>query len=497
MVILDGRNLKINDLDRIARGETGVRISPRAWTGIRRAERFVRKRISERVPVYGLNTGFGALAQVRIDDRDLLKLQNNILLSHNAGVGPPFPERFVRAAMVLRINTLVRGHSGVSPALIRSLAAMLNRNLIPVVPTQGSVGASGDLAPMAAIGLVITGRGEALYRGRRLPARAALFRAGLKPYTLKPKEGLSLLNGTQFSTGIAALVNREGSDIMDTADICGALSVEGLKGTDSQFDENIFRVRPHPGARTAARNIRQLLRGSKILKEHRDCKKVQDPYSLRCMAQVHGAARDLFAFSRRTVEIEINSVTDNPLIFPNLNRILNGGNFHAEPIAFCLDIMAIGLAEIASIAERRIFRLLDHELSGLPPFLTRRPGLNSGLMMAQTTAAALVSQNKILCHPASVDSIPTSADQEDHVSMSMNAGLKAREVLENTKYVLAIELLCAGQAIDLLRPLRTSPRLEKIKARIRKAAPFIDHDRELTPDIERIKGLIDRHEIKL
>ena len=495
MVILDGRTLKINDLYRIAGGETGIKISGRAWPGVRRAERFVRKRLSDRVPVYGLNTGFGALAQVRIADRDLIKLQNNILLSHNSGVGPPFPDRLVRAAMVLRINTLVRGHSGISPGLIRSLTAMVNRGIIPIVPTKGSVGASGDLAPMAAIGLAITGKGEAIYRGRRMPTRAALVKAGLKPYALKPKEGLSLLNGTQFSTAIAALINREGSELLDTADISGALSAEGLMGTDTQFDKNIFMLRPHPGAQTSARNIRGLLKGSKILKKHRDCKKVQDPYSLRCMAQVHGAVRDLFDFTRRTVEIEMNSVTDNPLVFPEENRILSGGNFHAEPIAFALDIMAIGLSEIASIAERRVFRLLNHELSGLPPFLTRKPGLNSGLMMAQTTAAALVSQNKILSHPASVDSIPTSADQEDHVSMSMNAGLKAMEVLDNAKYVLAIELLCAGQAIELLRPLRTSPRLGKVLNRIRKTVDFIDHDREITPEIEKIKGLIDRHSL--
>lgn len=495
MVTLDGRSLTIDALDRIARDKTAIRISPRVWPGVRRAAQFVRQRAHAREAIYGLNTGFGALAQLRIGDKDLLRLQENILLSHNAGVAKPFPAGLVRAAMVLRINTLIRGNSGVSAGLIRLLTAMVNRNVIPVVPTKGSVGASGDLAPMAAIGSAVIGKGEVLYRNRRMPTRVAFKIAGLKPCTLGPKEGLSLLNGTQFSAAIAALVSEEGAEILDLCDISGALSVEGLKGTARQFNANIFKVRPYPGARISARNIRELLRGSKILKEHRDCKKVQDPYSLRCMAQVHGAVRDLFAFGRKTVEIEINSVTDNPLIFPAQNLVLSGGNFHAEPIAFCLDIMAIGLAEIAAIAERRVFRLLDHELSGLPPFLAKKPGLNSGLMMAQTTAAALVGQNKILCHPASVDSIPTSADQEDHVSMSMNAGLKAMEVLENTKYVLAIELLCACQAIDLLRPLRTSPRLEGIKNRIRRAVPFLDADRELSPLIEKIKELIDQGKI--
>jgi histidine ammonia-lyase len=495
MVTLDGRSLTIDALDRIARGKTAIRISPRVWPGVRRAAQFVRQRAHVRNAIYGLNTGFGALAQLRIDDRDLLRLQENILLSHNAGVAKPFPTGLVRVAMTLRVNTLIRGNSGVSEELIRLLTAMVNQNVIPVVPTKGSVGASGDLAPMAAIGSAIIGKGEVFYRNRRMPTRVAFKKTGLKPCALGPKEGLSLLNGTQFSTAIAALISEEGSRILDLCDITGALSVEGLKGTASQFNPMIFKVRPYPGARISARNIRELLRGSKILKEHRDCKKVQDPYSLRCMAQVHGAVRDLFTFGRRTVEIEINSVTDNPLLFPAQNLILSGGNFHAEPIAFCLDIMAIGLAEIAAIAERRVFRLLDHELSGLPPFLAKKPGLNSGLMMAQTTAAALVGQNKILCHPASVDSIPTSADQEDHVSMSMNAGLKAMEVLENTKYVLAIELLCACQAIDLLRPLRTSPRLEGIKKRIRRAVPFLDADRELTPLIEKIKELIDQGKI--
>lgn len=491
MVILNGRNLTIAQLEDISRRRQSVRIAPQLWQKIRRSRRYLDRKIAEAKPVYGLNTGFGALAQIPIRSADRLRLQRNIILSHNAGVGPPFPVSIVRSAMTLRINTLIQGNSGVSAELIKLLLSMLNHDIVPIVPTKGSVGASGDLAPMAAIGAAVIGRGQVMHQGRLMSARKAMTRCGLQPHELRPKEGLSLLNGTQFSTAVACQIWQQGSRLLDIADLSGAMSLEGLKGTDAQFQPWIFKVRPHPGAVLSGRRIRDLLRDSKILSAHRDCKKVQDPYSLRCMAQVHGAVRDLFNFCRRGLEIEINSVTDNPLVFSDLDLIVNGGNFHGEPIAFVSDIMAMGLAEIAGIAERRIFRLLDHELSALPPFLARHPGLHSGLMMAQTTAAALVSQNKQLAHPASVDSIPTSADQEDHVSMSMNAGLKAMEILNNTTYVLAIELLCAAQAIELLAPLRTSPALEKIIRRLRREVPFLNRDRELTPLIERIRRLIE------
>lgn len=491
MVILNGRDLTISQLDDISHRRQSVRIASELWPKIRRSRQYLDRKIAGVKPVYGLNTGFGALAQITIRTADRRQLQRNIIMSHNAGVGPPFPATIVRSAMALRINTLIQGNSGVSAELIRLLLAMLNHDIIPVVPTKGSVGASGDLAPMAAIGAAVIGRGQVRYRGRLMSSKKAMVRCGLQPHELRPKEGLSLLNGTQFSTAVACQIWRQGSRLLDLADISGAMSLEGLKGTDAQFQPRTFNVRPHPGAVLSGRRIRNLLRGSKILSAHRDCRKVQDPYSLRCMAQVHGAVRDLFNFCRRSLEIEINSVTDNPLVFPDLDLIVNGGNFHGEPVAFASDIMSMGLAEIAGIAERRIFRLLDHELSALPPFLARNPGLHSGLMMAQTTAAALVSQNKQLAHPASVDSIPTSADQEDHVSMSMNAGLKALEVLNNTTYVLAIELLCAAQAIELLAPLRTSPALGKIIRRIRREVPFLNRDRELTPLIERIKRLIE------
>ncbi len=497
MVTLDGDTLTIESLAIIARCGQQVRIDPKKWRGVLRARDFVIRQQKGKKALYGVNTGFGALSQVRINHRDLTELQHNILLSHHAGVGAPFNKNLVRAAITLRINTLIKGHSGVSKKLIMSLVALLNKDIIPVVPMKGSVGASGDLAPMAALGLVLIGKGSVFYRGARMPTSKALRLEGMEPLVLQPKEGLSLINGTQFSCAIAALVHIEGRYLCDIADLCGALSLDALRNSVAPFDPRLFAVRPQPGAQRSARNIRKLLRGSEILRSHAHCPKVQDPYSLRCLAQVHGAVRDLYENARKTITIEMNSVTDNPIIFPDRNAVISGGNFHGESMAFSSDMMAIGLAELASISERRTYRLLDSKLSGLNPFLAKKPGLNSGFMMSQVTAAALVSQNKILCHPASVDSIPTSAGQEDHVSMSMNAGLKALEILENTRYVLAVELLCACQALDLLKPLKTSPGLEGIKNQVRRLVPFIESDRPLTPYIESLKDLIDEQRLRL
>lgn len=490
MVILDGRRLTSDALMRVACSRERVRISPRQWPAIRASARFVARHAVSSAPIYGINTGFGALADVKIAPRDLRNLQTNIIRSHHAGVGEPFAPELVRAAMAIRLNSLVRGFSGVSELCLRRLCAFLNHDIVPVVPRKGSVGASGDLAPMAAIGMALLGEGEVWFRGRRMHSRRALHAVNLAPWRPGPKEGLALLNGTQFSTAIAAYVHDRGHRLTAAADLCGALSVEALRGSATPFDDRITRVRPHAGARLSARRIRRLLAGSAILRSHEKCAKVQDAYSLRCMAQVHGAVQDLFASTRRTLQIELNSVTDNPLIFAADDEALSGGNFHAEPIAFTLDMMAIGLAELASISERRVFRMLDPKLSDLKPFLAHDPGLNSGFMMAQVTAAALVAQNKTLCHPASVDSIPTSANQEDHVSMSMNAGLKALEVLENTEYVLGIELLCACQALDLLRPLRSSARIESIKRAFRADIPFLTKDAPLAPLIERSRRFI-------
>ena len=495
MVVLNGEQLTITQLIAIACKRERVRIKNSQWHAIRKARRFVMQHASDSTATYGINTGFGALAQVSIAPKDLQTLQRNIVLSHSAGVGDHLPPDIVRGALALRINTLVSGFSGVSEQLIKTLVALLNTDIIPLVPKKGSVGASGDLAPLAAIGLAVLGKGDVLYKGRRMSAARALRRAKIRPLVLGPKEGLALINGTQVSTSIAAFVAYIGARICDRADIAGALSLDALRGSVTPFSPTIVRLRAHRGSYVSARNIRNAIRGSRILRAHRTCPVVQDAYSLRCMAHVHGAVRDIFACAEKTVTTEVNAVTDNPLVFADKERILSGGNFHAEPIAFCLDFMAIGLAELASISERRIFRMLDSKLSGLNAFLAKKPGLHSGFMLGQTTAAALVSHNKTLCHPASVDSIPTSADQEDHVSMSMNAALKALEVLENTKYVLAIEMLCACQALDLLAPLKSSSYLERVKRRIRKQVPFVTRDRTLTPLIERIKKLIDRETI--
>ena len=495
MVILDGKTLTIQKLVGIACQGSTVAVKKSLWQKIRRSRLFVDKQVSARKSIYGFNTGFGALARVHIKQSDLTTLQHNIIRSHHAGVGKPFREEFVRAALALRINTLIKGHSGVSERLVKRLVVMLNKNIIPIVPRKGSVGASGDLAPMAAIGRVLIGEGMVRFRGKKISARSAWKRVGLRPIDLQPKEGLSLINGTQFSSALAALCNATGQRLVDTADLCGALSLDALRGTASAFDTRIFKLRPHPGALVSARNIKRFLAGSNILKSHVHCTKVQDPYSLRCMAQVHGACRDMLASARKSIEIEMNAVTDNPIVIPEENLILSTGNFHAEPIAFALDMMAIAVAECAAISERRTFRMLDSKLSCLRAFLSPKPGLNSGFMMAQVTQAALVSQNKTLCHPASVDSIPTSANQEDHVSMSMNAGLKLLEVIENTIYVLAIELLCACQALDLMKPLKTSPRLEQVKKTIRKCVPFMDHDQPLTDAIEMCADLIKTHRI--
>jgi histidine ammonia-lyase len=491
MVTLSSSALTTETVWRVACGRERVRIAPSCMARVRKCEQYIDAHLSDKRSIYGFNTGFGALARIHINEHNLAKLQANILKSHNAGVGPFFSPRFVRAALLLRINTLCKGYSGVSVKLVKSLLALLNHNITPLVPQKGSVGASGDLAPMAAIGITILGQGHVFADNTIMPAKQALARHGIKPLRLKAKEGLALINGTQFSTGISCLLYQESEGLCTIADLCGALSLEALRGTDIPFTPAVFRVRNHPGAVTSARNLRRFLKGSGILKSHRTCTKVQDPYSLRCMPQVHGAVRDLLSMGHKTIAIEINSVTDNPLIFVDQDRIVSNGNFHGEPIAFTLDTMAIGLAELASISERRVFRILDGSVSCLNPFLANDPGLNSGFMMAQVTAASLVSQNKIFCHPASVDSIPTSANQEDHVSMSMNAGLKAIEILENTKYVLAIELLCACQALDLLKPLKSSRILQKTLYKVRTKVPFIQQDSVLTDHIEHLKTMID------
>ncbi len=441
--------------------------------------------------VYGVNTGFGDLATVRIEPERLALLQERLLLSHAAGMGEPLPDRAVRAMLALRANALARGYSGIRPLVVERLLALLERDALPVVPSRGSVGASGDLAPLAHLALPVIGRGRVrlIEEGRRveLPAAEALGRLDLAPLTLAPKEGLALINGTQAITALLTLAVLEVRRLVRLADLAGAFSTDALRGTDTAFEARLHALRPHPGQQASAANLYRLLAGSAIRESHRyGDVRVQDPYCVRCMPQVHGAVRDLLDDVERKVAIEINAVTDNPLVFPEEGgegAVLSGGNFHGEPMALAADVLAVGVAELGSIAERRIEKLTNAAFSGLPPFLVEDAGLNSGFMIAQVVAAALVSENKTLCHPASVDSIPTSADKEDHVSMGMWAAIKLGQVVANVRRVFAIELLAAAQGIDLLRPLTSSTPLEALHGALRqRVAPWTE-DREMAPDL--------------
>jgi histidine ammonia-lyase len=399
-------------------------------------------------------------------------------------VGERLADEVVRGMLLLRANTLARGFSGVTPELIELLIGMLNKDLLPVVPSRGSVGASGDLAPLAHLALPVIGRGRVRLKGEELPGVAGLQRVGLEPHTLEPKEGLALINGTQAMTSLLAVAALEVRRLVALADLMGALTADALLGTDAPFQARIHELRPHAGQAASAANLWQLMQGSELRDSHlHGDSRVQDPYSIRCMPQVHGAVRDVLGEVEARLVVEMNSVTDNPLVFPEDGEIVSGGNFHGEPMALAADFLTVATAEVGSISERRIDKLTDSVFSGLPPFLTTEPGLNSGFMMAQITAAALVSENKILAHPASVDSIPTSAEKEDHVSMGMGAALKLQQVVANVRRILAIELLTAAQGIDLRRPLQSSPGLERLHAAIRQRVPSWDEDRELAPDI--------------
>jgi histidine ammonia-lyase len=441
--------------------------------------------------IYGVNTGFGKLAKARIAPGDLGRLQVNLVRSHAAGTGEALSPATVRLIMTLKLASLARGYSGIQPATALALMEMINRDVVPVIPAQGSVAASGDLAPLAHLALVLIGEGEALINGRRMPGGAALKEAGMKPVVLGPKEGLALLNGTQVSTAIAlhALVNTE--QIMQAAIVAGAMSVDAIKGSDTPFDERIHAVRPHPGQMELAGIYRKLLAGSAIRASHLiGDEKVQDPYSFRCQPQVMGAALDVLRTAARTLLIEANSVSDNPLVFAAEGEVLSGGNFHAEPVAFAADMTALAIAEIGSISERRIAELTDTTISELPPFLVEEPGLNSGYMIAHVTAAALASENKMLAHPASVDSLPTSANQEDHVSMATHGALRLHRMNANTEGIIAIELLAAAEGLDFRHPLKSSKALQSAHSAIRAIIRRRLVDREFSSDIEKARGLI-------
>jgi histidine ammonia-lyase len=470
-----------------------IRLDPSHEAGVVAGAAAVERILGRGEPVYGINTGFGKLASVRIDTADLERLQRNIVLSHAAGVGEATPAPVVRLMMALKIASLAQGASGVRPATLALLVAMLERGLTPVVPGQGSVGASGDLAPLAHMAGAMIGVGEIAVGDRVLPAAAALAEAGLSPVILGPKEGLALLNGTQFSTACALAGLFAAEDLFQAALVTGAMATEAARGSDTPFDPRIHALRRHRGQIDAAAALRALMAGSQIRASHlMDDPRVQDPYCLRCQPQVMGAALTILRQAADTLASEANGVTDNPLIFSSPDEALSGGNFHAEPVAFAADIIALALCEIGSLAERRIAMLVDPALSGLPAFLTPRPGLNSGLMMAQVTAAALVSENKQRAYPASVDSIPTSANQEDHVSMAAHGARRLAAMAENTRAVIAIELLAAAQGCDFHRPLRSSPPLEAARATLREVVPTLAEDRHLQPDIAAAIGLVAR-----
>ena len=492
MIHLDGSTLTLEQILAVADDFAEVALAPHATARIDLSRAIVDRHAEGDAPVYGINTGFGALAETAIPRDSLGMLQLNLLRSHAAGVGEPLPVRAVRATMLLRANVLAKGYSGIRRRTVEHLLALLNRRVHPRVPSRGSVGASGDLAPLAHLALVLVGEGDATVGGddRVVTGAAALAAAGLEPVTLGPKEGLALINGTQPSTAVSALALAGARRLAAAADVAAALSVDALRGSLRPFDPRIHDARPYDGQRPSAANIRALLEGSGINKSHENCGRVQDAYSLRCAAQVHGAARDAIAFAQRTIETEANAATDNPMVFPDDGDIVSGGNFHGAPVAIAADTLALAVAQIATISERRSDRLVNPALSDLPAFLTRNSGLQSGFMMAQVTAAALTSEIKTLAHPASVDTIPTSANREDHVSMSMGAALKAERAVSLASRVVAIELLCASQAIDLLAPLATSPALQRVHAALRARVPMLADDRPPAPDIETIAQLI-------
>jgi histidine ammonia-lyase len=507
---LDGDSLTLEQLHDIVFRSAQVSLSTSAQRRMKASRTLVEKWVRDDETVYGVTTGFGEFSNVRISAADIERLQENLIASHAAGAGEPLPPEVVRAMMVLRVNALAKGFSGVRVETVELLAAMVNRGLVPVIPSQGSVGASGDLVQLSHLVLAMTGKGRVWDRpslgngewyqdnsNRTVTTQAALKRARLKPVRLKAKEGLALINGTQMMTAFLALTAWQAKQLVRLADIAGAISVEALRGSDTAFDERIQKLRPYRGQQAVATNLRRMMQGSEIRESHRyNDPRVQDAYSLRCMPQVHGASRDALEYVERVLAVEMNAATDNPLIFANGGVHLEGGNFHGQPVALAADFLSIALAELANVSERRIERLVNGSLSGLPRFLTSRGGLHSGLMIAQYTAASIVSENKVLCHPASVDSIPTSANQEDHNSMGSIGAQKLWRVLKNVQRVIAIELLCSTQALDFTRvlnggtPMKAGKGTEAAHRAIRQDIPHLDRDRVLHGDIQSALHLV-------
>jgi histidine ammonia-lyase len=490
-LLLGGQPLTLADIAQVALEHRPVALAPAALPRIRASRAIVDALLARGDTAYGINTGFGKLSDVRIDPAQVQDLQRNLVRSHACGVGDPLPEDEVRAMLLLRANVLAKGFSGVRPQLLDALLALLNHRIHPLIPSRGSVGASGDLAPLAHLALAVIGEGLVLQDGRTLPAAMALLKAGLAPLTLEAKEGLALLNGTQAITAVGALALARALRVAQLSDLAGAMTLEALRGTPTPFDERIHAVRPHPGQIAAAAHLRNLLADSEIRESHRlNDPRVQDAYCLRCMPQVHGAARDSLAHTRATLEIETGAATDNPLIFPE-GDILSGGNFHGAPLALALDSAAIALTTLMAIAERRIDRLVNPDINeGLPPFLSHTPGVSSGLMIPHVVAAALLNEAKVLAHPASADTVPTSGGKEDHVSMGMTAALKFRQIVDNSEKLLAIELLCAAQALEYRLPLKPALAVGKAVAQIRHHVRPLDQDRSLAPDIEALAAAL-------
>jgi histidine ammonia-lyase len=483
-VVLDGRTLTLSQIEQIARYSRRVELDPEALRKVHAARACVETRVQSGETFYGINTGFGALANVKIPSDQLRELQVNLIRSHACGVGPRLSNDVVRAIMVLRLQTMLRGNSGVREETLRQMEFFLNNDIHPVIPSQGSVGACGDLAPLAHLAMALIGEGQVEWEGqirKTADVLAQLKRAALNP---EAKEGLSLINGTQVMTAVGMLALQSASHLLCTADITLAMSLDATKGTATAFREEIQNVRPHAGQQQAAANMRKVLADDGLRLSHAGCKKVQDPYSFRCAPQVHGAARNAYTHVLETLLVEANSSTDNPLVFAESNEILSGGNFHGEPVAMVLDYLAIAMAEVASIAERRIDKLVNPHMSGLPPFLMNESGLNSGFMIPHVVAAALVSENKVHCHPASVDTIPTSAEQEDHVSMGMTSALKLERILQNTARVLAIETLAAAQGLEFHKPLQGGLGVRAAYDFVRQRSAKLDKDRALADDIE-------------
>lgn len=492
MIALSGENITIDEVYQVAYRDKKVQLSERAHIAMEKSRAYIEKRLQSGEAIYGVNTGFGHFSDVKISQEQIIELQKNLIRSHCMGIGEPFTKEESRAIMFLRANALARGHSGIRPMVVQTLLEFLNNDIIPVIPQKGSVGASGDLAPLSHLALAIIGEGKVWGEdGKIVPVAEVLKKKSLSPLQLEAKEGLSMINGCQVMTAVGLLNLYKARRLMWLADLSGAMTLEALKGSRAAFDPLISATRPHPGEAKTARNMLKLMGAtSSIAESHINCGRVQDAYSLRCIPAVHGAAKDSFRHVLKVLETEANASTDNPLVFAEDGKILSCGNFHGEPVAYALDFAAIAMAGIGSISECRIEKMINPAMSGLPAFLAPHGGLNSGHMIVQVAAASLVSENKILCHPASVDSIPTSADKEDHVSMGTIAARKFGQVVSNVEHIIAMEMLSATQALDMLKPLKPEAAVKAAHDEIRKTVPFAETDRIFSEDVQSIQTII-------